>query len=173
MQYKLQTGFTMIELMIVVTIATVLAATAMPSFLGLINSTRQTSSMTLLTNDLNRARGEAINRNQRVLICQRATDTACGGGNDWQNGWLVCYDTNQDGACDTATATNPNPIAVRSALSSNLTLNLLGSNASVRFNPNGTQGTGNAVTLTLDGTWTGHTAVIANIAGTGNITKTP
>ena len=165
----------MVELMVVVAITGILAAVAAPSFISMLNSTQQNSTMTLLINDLNRARGAAIKRNQRVLVCQRATDTTCGGGNNWQNGWLVCYDANQDGACDTTSAATPNPFVVRSAINSTLILTLFfgGSNGAVRFNPNGTQGTGNGVILTLDGTWNGHTAVFANITGTGRIYKTP
>lgn len=173
MQSKQQTGVTMIELMIVVAIAGILAAIAAPSLSSLINSTRLNSTMTQLTSDLNRARGEAIKRNQRVLVCVRNTDAACGAGTNWQNGWLVCYDENQDGACDATSATNPNPIVVHPAINSNLTLT--GSAAFVRFNASGTQGASGApaATLTLNGTWAGATAVTANIAATGNISKTP
>ncbi len=166
-----QTGVTMMELMIVVAIAAILATIAAPSFSDFINRTRQTSTMTQLTGDLNRARSEAIKRNRRVLVCARSTDTACGAGTSWQNGWLVCYDENQDGACDTGTSANPNPVAVHPALNAHLALT--GSAASISFNPNGTQGTGGAATLTLAGNWTGAVNNVATIAATGNISKTP
>ncbi|MBI5438476.1 MAG: GspH/FimT family pseudopilin [Nitrosomonadales bacterium] len=180
-----QTGLTMVELMIVVTIAAILASIAAPSFNDLINNTRLTSTMSQLTSDLNRARSEAIKRNSRVLVCVRAgTDAApvCGAGTNWQNGWVVCSDkdTNPndgtpDGVCDATSTTNPNPIAVHQALNARLTLT--GNAASICFNPSGTQGatpatalcgTGNA-TLAL----TGATTVTATIAPTGNISKTP
>ena len=166
-----QTGLTMIELMIVVTIAAILAGLAIPSFNDLINNTRLTSTMSQLTSDLNHARSEAIKRNRRVLVCVRGTDTACGAGTSWQNGWLVCYDEDQDGTCDVATAANPNPIVVHQAINARLTLTALA--ASVYFNPSGTQGAGGATTLTLAGNWTGAVTNVATIAATGNISKTP
>jgi type IV fimbrial biogenesis protein FimT len=163
-----QTGVTLIELIIVLVIAGILATMAAPSFSDLINKTRQNSAMSQLSGDLNRARGEAIKRNQRVLLCIRSTDTVCDNSiTNWANGWLVCYDENQDGVCDTATATNANPIVVRSALSS--TLVLIGTSP-VRFNPSGTAG--GASTLTLGGTWSGAVSSVASIAATGNVTKT-
>lgn len=168
-----QNGLTMIELMVVVTIAAILAGIAAPSFSNLINSTRQTSTMTQLTGDLSRARSEAIKRNRRVLVCVRGTDTSCGAGTNWQNGWLVCYDEDQNGACDIAPAdgSNPNPIVVHPAINSRLTLT--GNAATIYYNPSGTQGAGGAATLTLAGNWAGAITNTATIAATGNLSRTP
>lgn len=170
-----QTGITIIELLIVIAIGAILASLAAPSFTSFINNTTQSSAMTQLTSDLNRARGEAIKRNSRVLICARNTaGTDCVNGASWQSGWLICYDADQNASCDTAPVdgSNPNPIAVHAPVSSKLTL--LGSNNAlnpIRFNPSGTQGAGGAATLTLNGTWGGATAKVVNIAATGFISK--
>lgn len=162
-----QAGVTMVELMIVVAIAAILATIAAPSFSDFINNTRLTSTMTQLTSDLNRARSEAIKRNSWVLVCARSSNTAC--GTNWANGWLVCHDSEPNGVCDDGTAASPNPIVVHQALNANLTLT--GSAASVRFNPSGTQGAGGAATMTLNGTWAGAQAKVASIAATGNISR--
>lgn len=149
----------MVELMIVVAIAAILATIAAPSFSDFISNTRLTSTMTQLTGDLNRARSEAIKRNSWVLVCARNTNAACGA--NWGNGWLVCQDSEPDGACDTGTTANPNPITVHQAINANFTLN--GSAAFIRFNPNGTGGPG---TLNLV---SGAKSRTANIVATGNI----
>jgi type IV fimbrial biogenesis protein FimT len=170
-----QTGLTLIELLIVIAIGAILASLAAPSFSSFINNTTQSSAMTQLVSDLNRARGEAIKRNSRVLICARNTaGTDCVNGASWQSGWLICYDANQNGSCDAAPAdgSNPNPIAIHAPVNSKLTL--VGSNNalnSIRFNPSGTQGAGGAATLTLTGTWNGSTAKVVSIAATGFISK--
>lgn len=157
-----QAGVTMIELLIALTIAAILAAMAAPSFNDFITNTRLTSTMSQLTSDLNRARSEAIKRNQRVLVCIRnGTGTDCGTGANWQNGWLVCYDTDQNNACDPTSTSNPNPIVVHPAIHTNFTLT--GSAAFIRFNPNGTGGPGS---LTLV---SGTKSRTANIVVTGNI----
>jgi type IV fimbrial biogenesis protein FimT len=169
MQFKpSQIGITMIELLIVLAIAIILATLTAPSFAGFINNTRLSSATSQLASDLNRARSEAIKRNSWVLVCVRnSAGTDCGTSTNWQNGWLVCQDIEPNGSCDAATAQNPNPIVIRQALNANLTLT--GSTASVRFNPSGTQGTGGAATFTLSGIWAGAQTKVANIAATGNI----
>jgi len=181
----IQIGVTMVELMIVVSIAGVMAAIAAPSFADFIASTRLTSMMSQLTSDLNRARSEAIKRNSRVLFCKRdTTGTGCVNGTLYHTkGWVICYDQDNDDVCDASTATNPNPIAIHDAPSS-MTLVLSRADATtvpIHFNPNGTQGTAAAMlTLTLvkpDGTPLASTSYatsgVATIAATGNITKTP
>jgi type IV fimbrial biogenesis protein FimT len=168
-----QAGLTLIELLIVIAISAILASLAAPSFSSFINNTTQSSAMTQLVSDLNRARGEAIKRNSRVLLCARNTaGTDCVSGASWQSGWLICYDTDQNGSCDATQADNPNPIAVHAPVNSKLTLVGSGNALNpIRFNPSGTQGTGGAATLTLTGTWSGSTAKLVSIAATGFISK--
>jgi type IV fimbrial biogenesis protein FimT len=166
-----QRGVTMIELLIVIAIASVLALIGVPSLLSTLHDFRQKSAQGLLMSDLNQARGEAIKRNTRVLVCVRnAAGTDCAAGNDWRAGWVVCTDANSDNECDDSTESNPNPIIARPALDAALTLTT--SASIVRFNANSSQGGGNAsATLTMGGTWSGAASRVLVIAGTGNITK--
>ena len=163
----------MIELLIVISIASILAMIAIPSFRDMLNTTRLNSALGLVMSDLNLARGEAIKRNARSLVCQRnAAGTGCIAVAvvNWQAGWLVCIDADADDACDASTATNPNPLVVRPALDSSLTLT--GPAAAIRFNANSSQGAGGAAAmLTLGGTWAGAAPRVVTVAGTGNITK--
>lgn len=171
---KRQAGVTLVELMIVVVIAAIMAAVAAPSFSSFIQNTRLTSTMAQLTGDLNRARSEAIKRNSRILVCAHAVNgTACA-NTSWNNGWLVCYDNDpQDSACDDAPVdgTNPNPMVIRQALNSrlDLTATLFGTSttvSTVRFNSNGTANA--AVTMALSAAPYASSAVIAV---TGHISK--
>jgi type IV fimbrial biogenesis protein FimT len=179
MQSIKQSGVTLVELMVVVTIAGILAAAAAPSLSGMISGFRQTSLMSLIMGDVYKARGEAIKRNQRILMCvPNATATACGAGTSWNAGWLICYNANEDGVCDSTTATNPNPILIRPAINSGFTLtgtNLTsqGGATFVQFNPNGTQGTGSTtVTLAISGVAaTTATSTTVYIAATGTPSK--
>lgn len=168
---QLQTGVTLMEMLVVVAIAAILATIAGPSFSDFVNNTRLNSTMTQLASDLNHARVEAIKRNSWMLVCvSNAAGTDCGTGTNWQNGWLVCRDSEPDGSCDLSTASEPNPISVHPALNTNLALTKNAA-AAIRFNPNGTQGTGAVVTLTLCCKAKSTITSVASIAATGHISR--
>ena len=104
-----QRGFTLIEVMMAVTIAAILMAIAVPSFQNMIARNR----MATVTNDLLAAvqtvRSEAIRLNQNVTLCRvnDSTATTCAPGN-WQE-WVILDAANnviRRGRLDTA-GTNP------------------------------------------------------------------
>jgi type IV fimbrial biogenesis protein FimT len=161
-------GFTLIELLVTIAIVAVLAAVAGPSLSGFVDSTRLSSAATLLLGDLNRARSEAIKRNQRVLVCvSNATGSDCASSSTtWASGWLVCVDSDSNGSCDTGTATEPNPFVLRAASSGGLVISTATASSSVRFNPDGTF-TGNQPFTLIKGT--SGTQKQVKVTGVGNI----
>jgi type IV fimbrial biogenesis protein FimT len=79
-------GFTMVELMVVVTITGILAALAAPSMSGLMANQRAKSLASELFATLARTRSEAMTRNANVTLSPKT------GG--WQNGWRLLDPTN-------------------------------------------------------------------------------
>ena len=65
-------GFTMIELMIVVTLMAILAAFAFPAFQSFIASSRLTAESNELLSGMNLARSEAVRVQRRVVLCRAA-----------------------------------------------------------------------------------------------------
>jgi type IV fimbrial biogenesis protein FimT len=84
-------GFTLIELIVAITIIGILAAMAGPSMWTFFSQNRLSSQINELIADINLARSEAIKRSTTAGICATAINgTACAGGN-WANGWMSYY----------------------------------------------------------------------------------
>jgi len=93
-------GFTLIEMLVVMTIGAILIAAAIPSFVWLNARTRAANASNSLLASFEWARSEAIRRNTRVSICRvedpSLTLPVCSSAvvngiaaNDWGTGWVV------------------------------------------------------------------------------------
>ncbi|CAG1021053.1 hypothetical protein DOJK_00750 [Patescibacteria group bacterium] len=94
-------GFTLLELMIVVSLAGVLMALAVPSFRDMIRNTRLTTYANEFVTALNLARSESIKRGVTVSIRKNDKVTGCT-PTYWSTcGWNVFVDNDADGTLDT------------------------------------------------------------------------
>ena len=104
LQLQLAGGFTTIELMVSLAIMGVLAAVAVPSFTPLIEKWRVRQATEYLQSSLYYARSEAIKRGGRVVIQKIPNNTngctTASTSKDWDCGWIVCADTNDNGTCN-------------------------------------------------------------------------
>ena len=95
-------GFTIYELMLVLAIAGVLFALAIPSMRQFVWNSRMTSSANDLLTAVYRARSESVKRHTQTVLCftadSEAEEPECDG--DGTQGWVVFADTNSDGAAD-------------------------------------------------------------------------
>jgi len=94
-QTQHNTGFTLIELMIVLSIAAILASIAAPSFQWIMSRTRLSTQANDLITALSLARSEAVKRGVRVTVCKSSSGTGCTTGGDFQQGWIVFVDNTQ------------------------------------------------------------------------------
>lgn len=127
-------GFTMTELMIVIVLAGILFAFAIPSFLTSLTNSALNGESNRLLGALIVARSEAITRGVSVTVCRSADQATCGGA-DWNNGWIVFADANGNGTRQVATE---DLLRVDGPLENNLKLEINGDDLShVRYLPSG------------------------------------
>ena len=95
-----QSGTTLLELMVVLSIAGILLAIGIPAFSYLAHSSRLSSATNEMVSSLHLTRSEAIKRSSRVVMCTSATGTSCAASGGWHQGWLVFHDANNNAALD-------------------------------------------------------------------------
>ena len=134
-------GFTLLELMVTLTVAGVLLSVGVPSFFDVIRNSRAAANANELVTALTIARSEAIRRGARVSICRSSDGLACGG--TWANGWIVFRD---DAATDIAAPMVGEVLRVWPAPSGNTAVSTTPAGmAWVRFLPRGNVRTAGAM----------------------------
>jgi len=92
-------GVTLVELLVVITVAAILAFFAVPDLADFVKNNRNSSDINDLLSSVSYARSEAVKRNSSVTICQSANGTSCqNSAGSWGGGWLVFEDINRDGS---------------------------------------------------------------------------
>lgn len=148
---KYQSGFTLIELMIVVTIAAILATVAVPSFQNTIKRNRVETQIRSFSEMLKLARSEAVSTQRFVTVCNADNTGLCGTSAvpGWSNGWSVFYDDDLGGDIDTPATDllkihdeiNDNVLTVRNDSATNIPI--------VRFNRLGATTAGTALLVKI------------------------
>lgn len=89
-------GFSLVELMVVIAILAIVAAASAPGFTTIINNNRLASASNELSATLQSARMEALRRGVRTVVCPSDDGTACTAGQRWR-GFIAFEDANGDG----------------------------------------------------------------------------
>lgn len=83
-----QTGLTLVELMVAISVLAISLSIGLPAFAAQLEARRLAAAQTLLQADLAFARQQALEGNRAVIV---------GAAAGWQNGWRVFVDMDGDG----------------------------------------------------------------------------
>ena len=125
-----ENGFTLIELMVTIAVASVLIVIAAPSFVGFQRSSELTSLTNSFVAALSTARGEAMKRGQHAVVVPRQN-------NDWTTGWNIFIDADNDQQFNGSDALIVQQGAVPSYFAVSGQGTAQGSPSYVMFNPSG------------------------------------
>ncbi len=97
-------GYTMLEILMVIAIAAILLAVALPSMRDTISRNARDSIQLDLLTSLSLARSQAVTLSVTTSVCHSSNQTSCSNsaGSDWTEGWLVFSDFDSDGVVDSA-----------------------------------------------------------------------
>lgn len=88
-----QPGFTLIEMMLAISVLAVLLAVGVPNFRDFVRNSRMTSAANDVLSDFNLARSEAVKRRVPVTLCKSQNGTSCDTDNtDPFESWIIFVD---------------------------------------------------------------------------------
>lgn len=104
-KYRLNSGFTLIEALVVIVIIGIIASFAAPSFTNLIKNQRISATTNEIISTLQTARSEAVKRSTRVTVCFKINSTGnqcqdLGGATNNTNYIYAFTDTNNNQVLD-------------------------------------------------------------------------
>lgn len=135
-------GFTLLDLLVTLAIATILVTVAVPGLQSITASSRQAGSVNELVAAMHVARSTAVARNVRVTVCASTDGASCGGA--WEDGFIVFSDGDSDQNVDA-----DETIVNRGSAAEFLTIRPTTIGAAVTFRTNG------RTTLPANGTTVG------------------
>lgn len=87
-------GFTLLELLVTITVAGIILSLGVPGFRSIIQNNRATTHTNDLVTALNLGRSEATRRAAAVSVCSSTDGATCSASNDWSTGWIVVDNAN-------------------------------------------------------------------------------
>ncbi len=128
---KKNSGFTLLELVIVVAVVAILTMIAIPSMSTFSQNDRLTTNINTLVGHLAYARSEAVKSSQQVVVCASNDAATCSGG--WDDGWIVYIDADADNSFTAGEVV----IRAQQALEGNNTLTATGIGSQIVYDNRG------------------------------------
>ncbi|MDX1593878.1 MAG: GspH/FimT family pseudopilin [Gammaproteobacteria bacterium] len=89
---RTHSGFTLVELMIVVVVLAVIATVAIPNLRTIIQKSEIKDTSGAITSSMMLARTEAVTQGRSITVCITSS-TSCSTSGTWEEGWIVLEPT--------------------------------------------------------------------------------
>ncbi|MFZ3186136.1 MAG: GspH/FimT family pseudopilin, partial [Pseudomonas sp.] len=86
-------GFSLVELMVALAVAAILAGIAIPAFDSFTLKNRLSTYASAFSASARLARSEALKRNTPVTLCRSSDGSTCADSGSWEQGWIVLSGT--------------------------------------------------------------------------------
>lgn len=160
---KKNSGFTLLELVIVVALVAIITMIAIPSMTTFNQNDRLTTNINTLVGHLAYARSEAVKTAQQVVVCSSNDAATCSGG--WSDGWIVYIDADADNSF----TVGEQVIRAQQALAGNNTLTSTGIGSQIVYDNRGFVNAASVGSLQLCDGRTGPHGKTVRITATGRV----
>ncbi|MBN8280837.1 MAG: GspH/FimT family pseudopilin [Gammaproteobacteria bacterium] len=89
-------GFTLLELLVVLTLGAGLFALAVPAFRSVVQDARLVAAVNRVVHGVHLARHEALTTGAEVVLCRSRTGRQCSDSGDWNRGFIVFVNRDRD-----------------------------------------------------------------------------
>jgi type IV fimbrial biogenesis protein FimT len=156
-------GLTLLELIITLTIASILMMIAIPSMKSYSLNDRLRTNVNALIGHLALARSESVKRSQQVSICASNNSITCSGS--WDDGWIIYIDADVDNSF----TAGEEVIRVQQSLDGSNTLSATGIGMQITYDYRGYAKPGSVGSLLLCDNRSGPYGKTVRIATTGRV----
>lgn len=163
-------GFTLIEVMVAVSVMSTLLAVGLPAFAALLQHQRASAALASLVSQMSHARLAAVKHRRPTILCPSTSGTHCDAGTDWSGGWMIFVERGDR----TRPGTRSDVLQVETVPTSrHLRIRSTAGRNSLRYLPDGRSAGSNLTIIVCNNESERLGAVVVNNAGRPRVERGP